>query len=585
MKRLTTWFGALCFAATTWAGDGLTWNDINFGYQWAEDGGVRLNYADHGASQPAVTAVAFSTWQKNALGSDRIITELDNTFFTSSVYQSTGARLSDVVTAVVLPGDIVSGSYGDTLALPLGTCRKLVSIGLGAKVKSGTGLYRTVDGVLYSRDLRTLVAYPAGRNAANVIVPDGVEVIGPHAFDHASGIRKLVLPASVKRIGDEAFANMAALEELHLSRGLSEFGYNILKGSTGHLKAIYCTETTADELYMTSTISDPSICRNLPRHLDASFSEGTFTGDRTYVGWACDANGVLKGTLTFVAGKPNRKTKLSKVTATYLPVSTGRKVKTTAQVDTASAIQRMTVEGLGTVAFSAYGVRGVDCDVEAGVDYAKLKGAPEIKAQAMAALDTFKGVWTFRTVDGDGETAGVFALTVKTKGKATLAGTTAEGVKISCPVTACYGSDGLAVPVVYSKKGVTIGAVIWIDANGRAFECTALTGGQTVQARGRLPEKIILPAGPLFSPEFDDLPVMECDGRKLTIAKNALGFKLTLDRKTGLLKGSFRKDGTKYTVHGVSIVQFPDDPGQGVVFFCMFFDGKGRCITINTPLG
>ncbi len=81
-------------------------------------------------------------------------------------------------------------------------------------------------GVMYTKDMKTAVACPAGMDAAVYAVPDGVEKIGRYAFfnssigqivipdsvteleDNALGFlrgKRLIVPASVETIGNEAF--------------------------------------------------------------------------------------------------------------------------------------------------------------------------------------------------------------------------------------------------------------------------------------------------------------------------------------------------------------------------------------------
>ena len=62
----------------------------------------------------------------------------------------------------------------------------------------------SVDGVLYSKDLKELVFFPSS-HASAYVVPDGVEKIGERAFYRSEGLTGITLPESLVSIGEQAF--------------------------------------------------------------------------------------------------------------------------------------------------------------------------------------------------------------------------------------------------------------------------------------------------------------------------------------------------------------------------------------------
>lgn len=92
----------------------------------------------------------------------------------------------------------------------------------------------SVEGVLFSKDMKTLICYPCGKmlnkiekgvksfplqpNYLTYVVPN-VEVIGDAAFMHSKGLTKVILPQTVKVIKEYAFA-YSGVEELKLPAGL-----------------------------------------------------------------------------------------------------------------------------------------------------------------------------------------------------------------------------------------------------------------------------------------------------------------------------------------------------------------------------
>lgn len=72
---------------------------------------------------------------------------------------------------------------------------------------------------------------------SNVVIPDGVEVIGPSAFTERSGIRSISFPHTLNTIGSHAFYNCSDLESVSLPDGLVEIG-NYAFGKCKKLKNI-----------------------------------------------------------------------------------------------------------------------------------------------------------------------------------------------------------------------------------------------------------------------------------------------------------------------------------------------------------
>ena len=69
--------------------------------------------------------------------------------------------------------------------------------------------YFSVDGVLYTRDLKTLLCCPEGKTG-EVSIPGAVEKIGDEAFADCGKLTKITIPASVKEYGWRAFDRVKA---------------------------------------------------------------------------------------------------------------------------------------------------------------------------------------------------------------------------------------------------------------------------------------------------------------------------------------------------------------------------------------
>ena len=80
------------------------------------------------------------------------------------------------------------------------------------EVAEGSRSYKTVDGILYTMDGKTLVKAPECYEGS-VVVPDGVTAIDDYAFSDCKYITSVTLPEGLVSIGVEAF-NGCGIKEL-----------------------------------------------------------------------------------------------------------------------------------------------------------------------------------------------------------------------------------------------------------------------------------------------------------------------------------------------------------------------------------
>lgn len=86
--------------------------------------------------------------------------------------------------------------------------------------------YKSVDGVLFSKDGKTLLAYPNDRKAEHYDVPAGVERIGNGAFG-SEYLKTISLPIGLKSVGDYAFSGCTRLQSIALPLTVKEIGKGI----------------------------------------------------------------------------------------------------------------------------------------------------------------------------------------------------------------------------------------------------------------------------------------------------------------------------------------------------------------------
>ena len=96
-------------------------------------------------------------------------------------------------------------------------CSKLASI----SVNEANANYRFIDGVLFSKDGKTLIQYPSGKSAEEYTVPDGVTSIGSWAFGYCTRLTSINMPDSVTSIGESAFFGCQNLVNVNIPNGVT----------------------------------------------------------------------------------------------------------------------------------------------------------------------------------------------------------------------------------------------------------------------------------------------------------------------------------------------------------------------------
>ena len=92
-----------------------------------------------------------------------------------------------------------------------------------AEVASDNEYFVSVDGVVYSNDLKTLIWCPQNYNENKVIIPHGTESIGNYAFFSCRNISEIEMPDSVLEIGDNAFS-YCTMKKIRISDNLKSVG-------------------------------------------------------------------------------------------------------------------------------------------------------------------------------------------------------------------------------------------------------------------------------------------------------------------------------------------------------------------------
>ena len=96
-------------------------------------------------------------------------------------------------------------------------------------VSEDNPVFKSIDGNLYSKDGSILIQYAVGKEDTMFNIPDGVKVIGNHAFVGSKKLCVVRMPDSVVEIGESAFScceNMSAIDFSNSSlREISQYAF------------------------------------------------------------------------------------------------------------------------------------------------------------------------------------------------------------------------------------------------------------------------------------------------------------------------------------------------------------------------
>ncbi len=96
------------------------------------------------------------------------------------------------------------------------------------KIAVGNKNYILEDGVLFSSDKKTLVAFPPANEKTSYNIPKGVEIIEGGAFASCKNLKEIVIPETVKIIGDYAFSE-CNFKRITIPQGVEEIGSHTFK--------------------------------------------------------------------------------------------------------------------------------------------------------------------------------------------------------------------------------------------------------------------------------------------------------------------------------------------------------------------
>ena len=101
-------------------------------------------------------------------------------------------------------------------------CSNLTSI----KVNSNNTEFCSIDGILFDKNIKTLIAFPANKKVTSYVIPSSVTTIHDHAFEQCINLTSITIPHSVTKIGAYAFHYCLKLSSVSMPKSITSIsGY------------------------------------------------------------------------------------------------------------------------------------------------------------------------------------------------------------------------------------------------------------------------------------------------------------------------------------------------------------------------
>ena len=147
--------------------------------------------------------------------------ELTRTKVTDAVNLN-GKRITDIKKVIIKSGITSIGNNA------FRSCSSLIEI----TVDGTNSIYKDINGVLFTKNGKQLICYPAGKVGSSYEIPKDVTNIGDYAFEGCMKLTSITIPSSAMNIGDMAFRGCTKLTSVIIPGGVKNIGMNAFEGCT-----------------------------------------------------------------------------------------------------------------------------------------------------------------------------------------------------------------------------------------------------------------------------------------------------------------------------------------------------------------
>jgi len=122
---------------------------------------------------------------------------------------------NETLVSVTIPDSVINIEEN-----PFAECMQLKEIKMSLEQLA----FSVIDGVLFQKEEKKLICYPAGKTEEAYIVPQGIRLIGVSAFSCCSALKAVTLPEGIEEIEEYAFCDCTSLASMHFPAGLKRIG-------------------------------------------------------------------------------------------------------------------------------------------------------------------------------------------------------------------------------------------------------------------------------------------------------------------------------------------------------------------------
>ena len=148
--------------------------------------------------------------------------------FTEAVLGNTVTTIRDNAFDYTLKKLTLSDSFEGFDGSALSGCLNLSNI----YVSENSERYKSVDGIVYTKDGKELIAYPPAKMDEEYNMPDGVKKIANDVFNGNRYVKKVNFCEGLEEIGDRAFMSSAIYYDISFPSSLKKLGVSALEGCT-----------------------------------------------------------------------------------------------------------------------------------------------------------------------------------------------------------------------------------------------------------------------------------------------------------------------------------------------------------------
>ena len=137
---------------------------------------------------------------------------------------STAFCYAENLLTVSIPASVTNMSIGDTPIFWGNYSLQAIN------VHEDNAVFISVDGILFSKDKKTLYMYPMNKEGESYTIPHSVTSVSTYAFSFNSSLESVVIPDTVETIGNNIF-QYANIKSATLGSGITKISYSCFNSS------------------------------------------------------------------------------------------------------------------------------------------------------------------------------------------------------------------------------------------------------------------------------------------------------------------------------------------------------------------